>query len=189
MQVNNTNDFLVQGVLEDFIDGIMIFTEQGDLVYANSYAQQIHQQLQSDSSQAQLISPALWQLCQPLLDSKHSQPEKPLIIESQISTHKLDSWRIRVQWFDLDSHQPECLLLTLENQNQATKNLVLAEVKKYGLTPREQEVWLLRRAKYTYKDIAAELSITINTVKKHLTNIYAKIELHQIQQQPMAVNF
>jgi DNA-binding CsgD family transcriptional regulator len=40
----------------------------------------------------------------------------------------------------------------------------------------EAEVWLLRRRHYTLKEIATELSISINTVKKHLKNIHAKRE-------------
>jgi DNA-binding CsgD family transcriptional regulator len=54
---------------------------------------------------------------------------------------------------------------------------VIAEVDKYGLTPREAEVWLLRRAKYALKEIATELSISLNTVKKHIKNIHAKREI------------
>jgi DNA-binding CsgD family transcriptional regulator len=35
---------------------------------------------------------------------------------------------------------------------------------------------LLRRANYTCKEIAAELYISLNTVKKHMKNIHAKRE-------------
>jgi len=51
---------------------------------------------------------------------------------------------------------------------------VFAEIEKYGLTPRESEVWLLYRANYSRKEIAAELFISIDTVKKHLKNIKTK---------------
>jgi DNA-binding CsgD family transcriptional regulator len=40
-------------------------------------------------------------------------------------------------------------------------------------------VWLLQQNNYTYKQIAAELGITPNTVKKHVRNIYAKRRLQQ----------
>jgi DNA-binding CsgD family transcriptional regulator len=53
---------------------------------------------------------------------------------------------------------------------------VFTEVDQYGLTPRQAEVWLLRRANYTYKEIAAELYISLNTVKKHMKDIQAKRE-------------
>jgi DNA-binding CsgD family transcriptional regulator len=51
---------------------------------------------------------------------------------------------------------------------------VSEESQKYGLTCREQEIWLLHRANYTYKQIALELCITPNTVKKHMKSIYSK---------------
>ena len=50
---------------------------------------------------------------------------------------------------------------------------------KCNLTSREQEIWSLRRSNYSYKEIAAELHITLNTVKKHLKNIYSKRETLQ----------
>jgi DNA-binding CsgD family transcriptional regulator len=67
-------------------------------------------------------------------------------------------------------------LVTIEDRQQSTHNAALTDVKKYGLTPREAEIWLLRRANYSYKEIADRLFITLNTVKKHMKNIYAKQE-------------
>ncbi len=67
--------------------------------------------------------------------------------------------------------------MILEDRYQSTQNLAIAEVDKYRLTRREAEVWLLRRANYSRKDIAAELCISLDTVKKHLKNIHAKQEM------------
>jgi RNA polymerase sigma factor (sigma-70 family) len=75
------------------------------------------------------------------------------------------------------------LLLTIEDRQQAIINLVLEEADRYGLTPREKNVWLLHHNNYTYKQIAAELGITPNTVKKHMRSIYAK---KKPQQEPDA---
>jgi DNA-binding CsgD family transcriptional regulator len=72
-----------------------------------------------------------------------------------------------------------CLLLTIEDRQQAVLNLVIEEADRYGLSPREKEVWLLQQSNYTYKQIAAELGITPNTVKKHMRNIYAKKRIQQ----------
>jgi DNA-binding CsgD family transcriptional regulator len=46
--------------------------------------------------------------------------------------------------------------------------------KKYDLTEREAEIWMLLRKEYTYQDIAKILQISLNTVKTHVKNIYAK---------------
>jgi len=50
----------------------------------------------------------------------------------------------------------------------------IAEAQEWRLTPRETEVWLLRRSGYTRIEIASQLGITKDTVGKHLKNIYRK---------------
>ncbi|MGA7937024.1 MAG: LuxR C-terminal-related transcriptional regulator [Kovacikia sp.] len=73
--------------------------------------------------------------------------------------------------------QRPCVLVTLEDRLQSIQNAAISEGQKYGLTPRETEVWLRHRANYSYKEIASELYITFNTVKKHMKSIYAKQHL------------
>jgi DNA-binding NarL/FixJ family response regulator len=50
-----------------------------------------------------------------------------------------------------------------------------APQKKFGLTPREVEIISAIVAGYTNKDIAQKFSISEQTVKHHLTNIYDKL--------------
>jgi len=50
-----------------------------------------------------------------------------------------------------------------------------APQKKFGLTPRELEIISAIVAGYTNKDIAQKFSISEQTVKHHLTNIYDKL--------------
>lgn len=45
----------------------------------------------------------------------------------------------------------------------------------FGLTPRERQVIALVGGGYTNKDLARELSISENTAKHHLTNIFDKL--------------
>ncbi len=65
-------------------------------------------------------------------------------------------------------------MLTLEDRHQAMRNMAIEESERYGLTPREKEVWVLHRMVLTYKQAASELHITPNTVKKHMKSIYVK---------------
>jgi LuxR family maltose regulon positive regulatory protein len=50
------------------------------------------------------------------------------------------------------------------------------------LTPRQTEILTLLRKGYSYHEIADELSISLNTVKKHISNIYEKLEVNNRQQ-------
>jgi len=62
----------------------------------------------------------------------------------------------------------------MEDQNLSKQMQAITDAKRYGLTPREAEVWSLHQAKLSYKEIAKNLYITVNTVKKHIKNIYSK---------------
>jgi DNA-binding CsgD family transcriptional regulator len=62
----------------------------------------------------------------------------------------------------------------LEDQHQVNKVRAIAEARKYGLTDREAQVWLLKRTGHSYKSIAAQLYIAEDTVKKHIKSIHAK---------------
>lgn len=44
------------------------------------------------------------------------------------------------------------------------------------LSPRESEVLRLIAAGQSNKQIAAELSLSVHTIERHITNLYAKIE-------------
>ena len=69
------------------------------------------------------------------------------------------------------------LLLAIEDRYQAVRNMAIEEADRYGLTPREKEVWILHRIGLTYKQTASELCITPNTVKKHMKSIYVKAKV------------
>jgi DNA-binding NarL/FixJ family response regulator len=74
----------------------------------------------------------------------------------------------------LDNSVDPHILVILENQKQSWQNLAITEAIRYNLSPREADVWALHRIGYTYQEIASELHIALNTVKKHMKNTYAK---------------
>jgi len=175
-QLRQSDNILLQGVIESFFDGILILTEQGELVQINDLARQICEQFSQEKPQTNPVQKEIWCVCQALIESRSLYHNQPVIIESEITTDKLTTLRIRTQWIKLSAIKHPCLLVILEDRYQSVQNLALAEVDKYGLTPREAEVWLLRRRQYALKEIATELSISLNTVKKHIKNIHAKRE-------------
>lgn len=169
---------LLQAIIEGFVDGVLILTQAGDWVHANERAGRIcHKLCQAQSqnkSQEKLVPQQIWHICQSLIDSRDIFPDQNLIIEDEIDTDDANTFRLRARWFAFEETSQPYILVTMEDRLQSTQNAAFAEIKKFGLTSREAEVWILRRANYSYKEIAAKLYITHNTVKKHLKNIYAK---------------
>lgn len=71
------------------------------------------------------------------------------------------------------------IVVFLENCDEVMEQEMRIQQKKYDLTEREAEVWILLRKEYTYQDIAKILQISLNTVKTHVKNIYAKRRSYQ----------
>ncbi len=164
---------LLQAAIESFVDGILILTNKGELLHSNEYAREICRQLVPDSELEDKIPVEIWRVCESLIESRELFSNEKIIMEFEVEKSKAVKLRIRAQWLQQDGNGDN-LIVTLEDCNESSQNIAIADAKKYGLTEREAEVWLLRRANLTYKEIAQQLYITINTVKKHLKNIYAK---------------
>jgi DNA-binding CsgD family transcriptional regulator len=165
---------LVQEVIEDLIDGVLILAEQRELIYANDSARRILRQLNQGRIRTNLVPREIWHVCQSLIQSRSLFPNQRWSIESRIFTDNSTPLHIRAKWINLEHIENPCILLTIEDRYQAIKNIAVEEAQGYGLTRREKEVWLLHRGQYTYKEIASELCITPNTVKKHMRSIHAK---------------
>ena len=159
---------LMQAVIESFVDGIFILTTQGELVHANERARCICQDE---------VPYEIQRICQSLNESRQLFPSQNISIESEINTESEAKIRVRARWLQENESNNDYLIVTLEDRTQTNQSMAISEARKYALTERETQVWLLRRANYSYQEIADELYITINTVKKHLKNIYAKQQI------------
>lgn len=161
-------DFL-QAVFENLEDGILIISQTGKCLHANTSAAQICEQLNQGKLNSYVIPEAIWHLCKLLINS-----QQLMVVSDEIVLNEFTTFRIRVRFLDSHHFQFPCFLVIIENRYESLKNAAIAEVKKYDLTPREAEIWFLYRGNYSYKEIADKLYITINTVKKHMKNIHAK---------------
>jgi DNA-binding CsgD family transcriptional regulator len=164
----------LQSVLEGFIDGVLILTDQGEWIHANDCARRICQQLNAGVAQSDRVPHKIWNACKCLIDSFNIYSSRAVVIEDEIQANNSASYRLRAQWLELESGQRPCMLVTLEDRLQSIQSAAIAEAQRYGFTARELEVWLRYRTGYSYKDIAAELFISLNTVKKHMKNSHAK---------------
>lgn len=164
----------LQAVTEGLVDGILILTPQGDPVYSNSHAQRLCQQRLASTETPQTIPSAIWHVCETLIAHRDLFPEQLVVLEDEIGDRKFPDLRVRVQWIELSDRSDPYLLVMLEDRRQSLLSLAITESQKYGLTGREAEVWFRQRSNYTYEEIATELHITVNTVKKHIKSIRAK---------------
>jgi DNA-binding CsgD family transcriptional regulator len=160
--------------LETHIGGVLVLTEENNVLYATESLESRLQALTGPNSEKATIPPEINLICQVLKQSRTRFPHQNWAIEFDIFTKDAIALRIRSRWLKLEGFGKPCILLIVEDRQQLVQDMVLDEVQDWGLTPREQEVWLLHRDGHTYNQIAEKLFITINTVKKHMRSVHAK---------------
>ncbi len=166
-------DFL-WSILESSIQGILILHDVDHLLYANQHACRILRKMDPTFSQKSALPEEINYIFRSLQEIRHLFPKQDWLIETKILTDQSASFEIQARWTHLKSTNSKCLLLMLQDSDQQRQDIALEEATRYNLTARETDVWLLYRVGYAYKEIAVELDITSNTVKKHMKNIWAK---------------
>ncbi len=170
------NSILLQNVLESLLDGVLILNYQGDSIYVNEAAQRICQDMNGGKS-APHVPGEILQACEALIESRTLYPDRPVVIESEITLNQSVTYRLRVRWLPQEDTQHPYIVVLIEDCYQSLQSRTIAEIQQYSLTPRQAEVWFLHRMGHSYQEIATELYISLNTVKKHLKDIYAKRQL------------
>jgi DNA-binding CsgD family transcriptional regulator len=158
--------------LETLIDGVMLVSGAGDVLYRNETATRICQNLSSHPDPS--LPEAIWETCQGLGKNDRQDPVW-LSTEAEVA-----SYRIRVQRFHSEHLQMPCFMVRLEDRQQSFHNQIATEILQYGLTQREAEVWQLKRSNLSRQEIASQLYISVDTVKKHLCNIQTKRQVHNV---------
>jgi len=169
-------DMKINDLVNLFPDGVLVLNHEGDVVFSNTYANQICQKLLEETPATAPVAEEIWQLYQLLKKAGEGAiaPERLALMEGEFFTGPSHDIRVRIQTIHLDQMEGICFLIVLEDRQETVRRAAIAEIKKFKLTPREAEVWVWRRMGMTYHEIADKLFVTIDTVKKHLKNIYAK---------------
>lgn len=172
--VNNLEDTVIlQGILES-LDGILIASDRGDVLHSNRRADCLCRQLMPESTQLNVLPRQIWQSCQALIKNQDASLAQRVVLDEEVRMNESVVIRVRICWIDLNNIDRPCLLIMMEDKYESARYRAIAESWKYGLTVRETEVWQLKRIGCTYKQIAAQLHIAEDTVKKHIKNIYAR---------------
>jgi len=171
----NNYPHLCQEVLENWVDGILVLTKTGRLIYSNFSARKLLAQLNPDASHSQLPQ-VLRQVLQKLANP-YKLSIQPGFLTSEVWVSQSTLLRIRVQPLEVQGEE-QGIMVHLEDCQQANRDRALFEVQRYQLTDREAEVWRLRREGYSYQKIADHLYVSVNTVKQHLKHIYTKQKVY-----------
>lgn len=165
--------------VETHLGSVLVLTEDYEVLYATDSLQSPLKELAEVGEGGRITSEKIILICQVLQQCRDSFPEQNWSIEFDIVTKDATALRIRSRWFKLDSVDRPCILLVAEDRQQFRQDMLVYDgAQDWGLTGREQEVWLLNQAGYTYRQTAEKLYITLNTVKKHMRSIHAKRKAH-----------
>ena len=181
----------LSGVLDLLPQGVLVISANLTVLYRNPQSQPICQLLMPDNRTGHPLPQPVVSLCKKMM-----QDEAIANVVTEAETHTGQTIRIRVQRLTASggtmlhpdqgwhtegdaalSTQPftqPCWVVFLENCHDLIRQEAKVQQQKYDLTERETEVWILLRQDLSYQEIAQTLQISLNTVKTHVKNVYAK---------------
>jgi len=157
--------------MDDSEDGYLLTNKRGQIIYQNESTSKIMKELKLNSEQSN-------SLIKQFEYSTNSTQTNSLITR----TNKRYKMKIIKQPNDqlTNKKEPYYLIHLKENNEHNQLSEQLQHISH--LTPREKEVCQLLLKRRTYKQIATELFISINTVKKHIQHIYEKLSVNNRSQ-------
>ena len=172
-------EMIWSALLESLPQGVMVLSRNLQPLYLNEKANHLCQLLASGDRQSASLPLAISEICYRLLKNMSSN-KQPLVVERQTPQDQLI--RIRASWLPVNlqdcaaasPRDSQYILVILDNSTEALQEELRIEQKRYDLTERESEIWMLLRQECSYQEIARTLRISLNTVKTHVKNIYAK---------------
>ena len=174
---------LLSALVEALPKGLIVLSTDRTIVYWNQNARRLCQELASTQRYRTMLPTIVTELCGQMVEAKTA--EAPLLVDCQ--TPDGCSFRLTACWLlgtmsdtvALACNQQAYVLITIDNQDELLRQDIQLEQKKFQLTNREAEVWLLLKQEYSYQAIATALHISLNTVKTHIRNIHAKRHPYQ----------
>jgi hypothetical protein len=169
-----------QNVLMDSInEGAIAVSHHYKPVYLNTKAREICQQFWDSYYQSGHLPPIVSEVSRELI-KRTEFGCRAIALDYQVSKEKT----IRICARSLTvQHDNEChlnlknslwIMIFLQDRNAILQEELLIEQQKYNLSDRETQILRLLEQTCTYQDIANTFQISLNTVKFHVKNIYAK---------------
>lgn len=186
-----TLNLIRSSLLESLSQGVIVTSRNLTPLYWNAKARSLCQHLSGSEFPPLELPAAVSEVCHRLMREERLS-DRPFVMECQAPTGQ--TIRISARWLELATHRDKIvptavmsgslqtadlerqpyILVLLENCHDLLHEELRIDRKKYDLTEREAEVWMLLRQEYSYQEIAKLLQISLNTVKTHIKNVYAK---------------
>ncbi len=165
-------------LLESLSQGVIVTSRSLNPLYWNAKARTLCQHLAGSAFPPLELPADVAEVCHRLIRNERLS-DRPFVMECQAPTGQTIRMSARwlelaVQTTDLEKQRQPYILVLIENCHDLLYEELRIERKKYDLTEREAEVWMLLRQEYSYQEIAKMLQISLNTVKTHIKNVYAK---------------
>ncbi|MEM1309784.1 MAG: LuxR C-terminal-related transcriptional regulator [Cyanobacteria bacterium P01_C01_bin.70] len=174
-QPDHTNHLQLDHIaLQNHLGSVLILTEDGTVLQASENLQSQLSKLNDHADSVRQLPQEIALICEISKQCRNRFPSQNWAMEFDIFTKDTIALRIRSRWLKLEGFDQPCILLIVEDRQQMVQDIVLDEAQDWGLTSREQQVWLLHQEGHTYIEIAEKLFISKNTVKKHMRSIHAK---------------
>lgn len=159
-------------------EGVMVISRNMKPIYLNQKAKEISQKLTDQNSKYAGLPLPISEICHQLIRRGNSENAEAMV---ECQTSDRETIRLRATWFSLPGNEAgrQHILLFMENRYEILQAELHLDQQKYQFTDREMEIWSLLRQDYSYQEIAQSLHISLNTVKTHVKNIYAKKRWNQ----------
>lgn len=186
-------DYLEQ-VFELLPQGVLVLSTSQQAMYWNLKAQHLCRDAFHSPCLGTSLPTAILDICHRLQrhDRTHSTP---LVMDYPTTSAQVI--RVRARWLHLSPGgepsvwgrspfaqplpQESLMVVFLEDRQETQLEDLRLQKEQYDLTERETEIWMLLQQEYSYQEIARRLQISLNTVKTHVKNIYAKRRGHADQ--------
>ncbi|OUC14270.1 MAG: hypothetical protein B0A82_13420 [Alkalinema sp. CACIAM 70d] len=169
---------VLESVLEQFPQGILVMSQGCHLLYANPRAQAFCQEILHLEDNPTVLPNLITDACHRFL--AHQSPVSSTYV-AELHLREGSHLRLQIQW--INTIEPEnrelseaskLVMVIIEDGYERSLQERWLQQQRYGLTEREAEVWELSLQQFSYQEISNKLDISLNTVKTHLKNIYAK---------------
>lgn len=154
---------------ESIESGIFLFNRHGQVSHFNEQSRHVLDQLSKIYGQSpEVILDEIRQSITTVFEELDTETF------SGACCQPFQGFHLRLYKIEIPGQLEKMILLVTENWEKYVQAQASLDTIRYGLTPRESEVWMLKSLGLSYQAISQKLFITVNTVKKHIAHIHQK---------------